>query len=295
MKRILAYFLYGLIWLITIPPISILYALSPILAWILREVLGYRKEIIKENLNKSFPKKSRKDLLSIEKAYYAWLGRMFIESFKAVHWSVTTLKKRARIINPEILSEYAEKGQDIIILAAHTGNWEWSPGAISPYGYDVLGVYKPQTSHTFDLLTKLLRTKPGVIPIPMKGTIRALKQKKEPGQKPRALLLIADQIPALGDIHFWTNFLNQQTAWFTGGEKIAIRFSMPVFYLRFREIRTGYYAGEFIPLYDGIKAVADGEISRFYIHALEQTIIENPVHWLWSHRRWKHQPESLSL
>ncbi|MCK5822080.1 MAG: lysophospholipid acyltransferase family protein [Bacteroidales bacterium] len=295
MKKILAYFLYGLISLITLPPIGLLYALSPVTAWFLRIVLKYRKQIISENLKKSFPDKSGEDLLLIEKSYYAWLGRMLIESFKAVHWSVYALKKRVNVINPEILTEYAEQNQDIIILAGHTGNWEWSPGAISPYGHDVLGIYKPQTSETFDHLSKLLRTKSGVIPIPMKGTIRALKEKKENGQKPRALLLIADQIPALGDIHFWTNFLNQQTAWFTGGEKLALRFKLPVLYLKFREVKTGHYSGEFIPLYDGKEKVRDGDISRFYIHALEQTIIENPTHWLWSHRRWKHQPESISL
>jgi len=295
MKRILALILYGLIGLITLPPIGLLYAISPILSWILRQVLGYRKDIIQKNLSKSFPEKSRKDLLILEKSYYSWLGRMIVESFKAIHWSVYTLQKRVNIINPEIIREYAEQGKDIIVLAGHTGNWEWSPGAISPYGYDVLGVYKPQTSNTFDLLTKLLRTKKGVKPIPMKGTIRALKEMKEPGQKPRALLLIADQIPALGDIHFWTDFLNQPTAWFTGGEKLAIRFKLPIFYLKLIEVKTGYYSGEFIPLYEGVEIVEEGEITRYYIHALEQTINEHPAQWLWSHRRWKHQPESLSL
>jgi len=136
MKRILAYLLYGLTWLLTLPPIGVLYALSPLLSWLLRKVLKYRQDVIEGNLKKSFPEKSEIDLLKIKNTYYAWLGRMIIESFKAVHWSVNTLKKRVKIINPEILSEYSARNQDIIILAGHTGNWEWSPGAISPFGYD---------------------------------------------------------------------------------------------------------------------------------------------------------------
>lgn len=295
MNKILVYCLYGLIGLLTLPPIGILYSLSPIIAWILRSVLGYRKDIIQDNLRRSFPEKSEKDLSVIEKSYYSWLGRIVIESFKAMHWSLESMQKRVRVINPGILTEYSKLGQDIIILTGHTGNWEWSPAAVGPYGFDVLGVYKPQTNKNFDLLTRLIRAKKGLKPIPMKGTIRAIKEGKKPGNNPRALLLIADQIPSLGDIHFWTDFLNQTTAWFTGGEKLATRFRLPVLYLKFYEEKTGHYCGEFLPLYEGDESIEGNEITKFYIHALEQTIKENPSHWLWSHRRWKHQPENISL
>lgn len=295
MKKIQAYCLYGIIGFFTLPPLEILYALSPLIAWYLRKVLGYRQDIIRNNLKRSFPEKSEKDLYQIEKSYYSWLGRIVIESFKAMHWSLKTLQKRVKIINPDILTEYSKAEQDIVVLCGHTGNWEWSPAAIGPYGYEVLGVYKPQNSKTFDLLTKLIRAKKGVTPIPMKSTIRAIKEKRMSDQKPRALLLIADQIPALGDINFWTDFLNQNTAWFTGGEKLAVRFGLPVFYLKFYETKSGYYSGEFIPLFEGTEATEETEITKFYIHALEQTIKDNPSHWLWSHRRWKHQPENISL
>lgn len=295
MKNILAYCLYGLIGIFTLLPLEILYALSPLIAWFLRKVLGYRKGIIRNNLKRSFPGKSGKDLYHIEKSYYSWLGRIVIESFKSMHWSLKTLQKRVRVINPELLIEYSKSGKDIIVLSGHTGNWEWSPAAIGPYGYDVLGVYKTQNSKTFDFLTKLIRSKKGVTPIPMKSTIRAIKENKKPGQLPKALLLISDQIPALGDIHLWTDFLNQTTAWFTGGEKLAIRFGLPVLYLKFYETRSGYYTAEFIPLFEGNEAIEKMEITKFYIRALEETIKEYPSQWLWSHRRWKHQPENISL
>jgi len=295
MKRLLAFCIYCIIWVLTLPPLEILFILERPLAFILQKVLKYRLSIIRTNMSKSFPEKSVKDLLIYEKQYYLWLSRIFIESVKAMHWSIDKLGKRIDVVNPEIFEEFVERNQDIIVLAGHTANWEWSPAAICPSGFDLLGIYKPQSSRTFDLLTVMIRKKKGVIPTPMKGTLRALQSESTTKARPRALLLIADQIPALGDIHFWQSFLNQETAWFTGGEKIALKKKLPVVYLRTKQVKKGKYSAEIIPLYDGEDSMAKLDITKFYIHALEQTILDHPPHWLWSHRRWKHQPEDVSL
>lgn len=294
-SRILAYLLYALMGLVSLPPLSWLYLLSPLLSWVMQRILKYRRAIIRLNLSKSFPEKSGKDLLQLEKEYYNWLSRLFIESVKTMHWSARRLEKQIELENPELLQDLANQGKDLVILTGHTGNWEWSPYCLTSMGYQVLGVYKPQSSATFDFLTRMIRTKKQVQPIPMKATLRALHEQKKVDSSPRALLLIADQIPAKGDIHFWEDFLNQPTAWFTGGEKLAFRFDLPVFYLKMNQRKKGRYAASFLPLYEGGQKPEEGEITRFYIHALEHTIKEQPAHWLWSHRRWKHQPEDLSL
>jgi KDO2-lipid IV(A) lauroyltransferase len=295
MSNFLARCIFAVIWIVTLPPLGMLYIMERPLAFILQNLLSYRKYIIKVNLNKSFPEKSGEDLSVITKKYYLWMARIFIESIKALHWSTKKLRKRFHLVNPEILLEHSSAKQDIIILTGHTANWEWTPGAICPLGFDLLGIYKPQTNKVFDLLTQMIRKKEGIIPTPMKGTMRVLSEQMKSESKPRALLLIADQIPALGDIHYWETFLNQPTAWFTGAEKIALRKRLPVYFLKTKQVKKGFYSAEFLPLFDGESKTSDLEITQFYIHALEKTIQENPAHWLWSHRRWKHQPENLSL
>jgi KDO2-lipid IV(A) lauroyltransferase len=295
MSKVFAFVLYGIIGLLTLPPLGVLYLLEKPMTWLLKDILKYRRDIVESNFSKSFPEWSGEDLLLYTKRYYSWLSRVFLESFKAMHWSVNRLNKQFEVINPEILEEYAEEKQDVIVITGHTANWEWTPGAICPYGFDLIGVYKPQTSKTFDYLTYLIRKKKSVLPTPMRGTLRAIGQSAPVGQQPRALLLIADQIPAKGDIHYWSTFLNQETAWFKGAEKIALKKKLPVLYMKTSEVKKGKYSAEFLPLYDGSGPTADNEITDFYIHALEQTIRENPSHWLWSHRRWKHRREDVSL
>ncbi|MBT3243755.1 MAG: hypothetical protein HN352_11415 [Bacteroidetes bacterium] len=288
MTTIRANLLYGVMWVLTLPPLLLLYPIARILSWLLHRIIKYRLDIIRNNLMKSFPEKSGEDLLAIESEYYKWLGRLLIESFKVVHWNPDRIARRIKIINPEILEHYANESQDIIILAGHTGNWEWSPGCICPLGFDVLGVYKPQSSKTFDRLVRRIRQKKQVHPIPMKATLRALSSKRN-SSRPRALLLIADQTPAFGDINFWQDFLHQDTAWFTGAEKLAGRYGLPVLYLKMTQEKPGFYNCEYLPISEGEKDLESGQQTSFFIHALEHTIKNNPPYWLWSHRRWKHQ------
>ncbi len=286
--------IYYIIWLFSLPPLKFLYFGSWIGYLILYYLIGYRKTIISKNIRTSFPDLPEKDVCILIKKYYHNLSRVAAESVKAMHWSVEQHKKRIILSNSDYLEELAKSGKNIIVLAGHTGNWEWLPALVAPYGFDLLGVYKPQSNKTFNELTIRIRRKKGVDPIPMRETARAIKQTTS-NSKPKALLLISDQIPAKPDIHFWSEFLNQNTAWFTGGEKIAKKYKLPVVFMKVTRTSPGNYEGTVIPISMNPSQEEEGEITRKYIRELEKNIKIQPENWLWSHRRWKHQPENLSL
>ena len=294
MRKFLSGILYIKIWILSLPPLKILYFGSWIGFLLIHHVFKYRHEIIYSNLEKSFPDFSKTQLADLTKKYHKHLAQVFSESIKAMHWPVDRMKKRIRLSNPEYFAELLKSGKNIIVLAGHTGNWEWLPALIAPYGYDVLGVYKPQTSKVFDEFTIKMRQKEGVTPIAMRETARAMK-KAGTDEMPKALLLIADQIPAKPDIHFWEDFLNQKTAWFTGGEKIARKYDLPIVFMKVMKSSPGRYEGSIVPISINPRQEKEGEISRKYIAELEKNILGQPENWLWSHRRWKHQPEDLSL
>ncbi len=54
-------------------------------------------------------------------------------------------------------------------------------------------------------------------------------------------VFISDQIPAKGDIKYWTTFLNQDTAVFTGVGKIAAKYDMAVVFFNIQKIKRGHY------------------------------------------------------
>jgi len=294
MRKLLTGFLYIVIWAFTLPPLRLLYAGSRLAYLVMFYFPGYRKKVVFRNIRTSFPGLPEKDVILMAGKYYMHLSEVMAESLKALHWPVNRLKKRISLNNPDYLQELAKEGKNIVVLAGHTGNWEWLPALITPYGFDLLGVYKPQTSKVFNELTIKIRKKEGVLPISMRETARAIKEAGREG-KPKALLLIADQIPARPDIHFWEKFLNQDTAWFTGGEKIASRYNIPVVYAKVIKNRRGVYEGSIIPISPDPQNEPEGEITRRYIFELENNILAQPVNWLWSHRRWKHHREDISL
>jgi KDO2-lipid IV(A) lauroyltransferase len=56
-------------------------------------------------------------------------------------------------------------------------------------------------------------------------------------------------------------------------------------------LQQGYYEVDCISLCDKPTETAEFEITNLHTRFLEQMIKEDPAYWLWSHRRWKHQPK----
>lgn len=102
-----------------------------------------------------------------------------------------------------------------------------------------------------------------------------------------AIAFIADQ-SAPREAH-WMNFLHQDTAVFTGPEKLAIKFNFPVVYLHIERPRRGFYEISFKLISEEPCKTAENEISEKFMRLLEEDILKDPVPWLWSHKRWKHK------
>ena len=100
--------------------------------------------------------------------------------------------------------------------------------------------------------------------------------------------IISDQSPSRSGLHYYTRFLNQHTAVITGTEQLAKKFNYPVYYVRLRKVKRGYYTCEFIPISLNPKDTEEFEISEKYMRLLEDDIYRDPAVWLWSHKRWKH-------
>ena len=130
-----------------------------------------------------------------------------------------------------------------------------------------------------------MRTRFGTKITPVNQTLRDMVANRD---KITATAFIADQT-ASPENAYWTNFLNQDTAVYTGPEKLAKKFNYPIVYMSVRRMRRGYY--EVFPelMFTDPKSTADGDICETFTRRLEKDIISQPAHWLWSHKRWKHK------
>ncbi len=251
-------------------------------------VLRWRRALSAQNIANAFPEKSVADRAQILKQSYRNLGRFLAEALWGWHASADELAERVRFVNPELVSRYTANGQSVVLLAAHFCNWEWlllTAGGVLKVPIDA--VYKPQRVQGIDAFLRAARSRFGGNPIPHQNFMfEVMKRRREA----HAYALVADHTPKHDEEKHWTRFLNQDTAFFVGADKIARILKAPVIYVAMRRVRPGYYTVELKllaePPYD---RDAGPEIVERYARALEEEIRRSPADWLWLHRKWKYR------
>ena len=235
------------------------------------------------------------------------MSEVFVELLWGWRASAEQLKERMVFDNPELIARYAAERRSTILLTAHVCNWEWLlPGGGAHFGIPIDAVYKPIRLPSLDAYMRDARSRFGGKPIPIKSFAFELLRR---ASEVRGYALVADQTPLKNMAKHWTRFLNQDTAFFVGAEKIARFLDAPVVYVAMRRIERGRYAvhlhvlaeppydgNENAPLTEGSEGSRGSEdtwITERYARKLEQEIRSSPADWLWVHNKWKYpKPET---
>jgi len=291
-KQNLPYKYYPLWWLlqgISSLPLSVLYILAKVIYVLLYYVIGYRKKVVLSNLRNAFPEKNALEIKQIAKQFYRNLADIIFEIIKLGTISKKEIARRVQYTNPELLQYYLNKGNTVITLGSHACNWEWGLASASSYFKEPsAGVYKPLTNTFFETYMRFLRSRLGATPVKMKEVLRHLVIHRN---EPRLLALLSDQTPPRGEIQYWTNFLNQDTAFYVGADKLADAFKYPVVFIGVIRQGRGYYKFSFELLRDAgvVEKNTEYPVTEAYARTLEKWIQQYPSDYLWSHRRWKHK------
>ena len=262
-----------------------------LLFFVLCYCLRYRMQVVRRNLRNSFPEKSDEELAAIRRRFYRTLAELIVDTIDLAR---LTPDKGRSILQVEGLEEHLRKvgGRDWIAMTAHFGCWEYCSfwGFYAPTQIVVAG-YHPLRSKVAEALYQRLRNGDYAPTVSMKESLRFYLRHRDKGfrGKNRVMGLIADQNPPRRPDSHWFRFLNQDTIFFDGGEKLALRCRLPVYFVRMDRLQRGRYQMSFEPIYDGVEEVAEYEITERYVRRLEAMIREHPELWMWSHRRWKHK------
>lgn len=267
------------------------YLFEGFIFFLLFHVLRYRMKVVMGNLRRSFPDKSERELRRIRRNFYVTLSEIIVDTINLAHQNT---RKMRRLISVENLEEHrrAVRDRDWIALTAHFGCWEYcSYWGVYEEAHATVAVYHPLHSKVMEHFFRRLRSVRNSIPVPMKECLRFYLRNREHGIQGRHLVLglIADQNPPLRPDSHWFRFLNQDTVFFDGGEKLALKCHLPVYFARMERLARGRYRIRFEQIYDGEEQVAPNEITERYVRKLEEMICERPELWLWSHRRWKYR------
>lgn len=293
-SRIIYWLTYAGMWLVALLPFRALYVLSDGLYFLMRHVVRYRRKVVRRNLCNSFPGKSEAELLEIERKFYHYLCDYMLEEVKMLRVSFDELCRRMEYDNKEEYLAMIEKHDGIVLLIPHYANFEWimGMGSIMRPGDIPVQVYKPLSNKYLDEMFKHIRARFGGYNVSKHSTARELIKLRRAGKR-MAVGLITDQSPNRSEAHYWTTFLNQDTVFMDGAERIAKLMDFPVFYCELERTSRGYCKVFFDLITETPKQTAEGEITECFARRLEQTICREPAYWFWSHKRWKHQREEI--
>lgn len=300
MKRICQDILYAPLWLImhllAFLPLRVLYLVSYLLYIIIYRVVGYRRKVVRDNLTQCFPDKSVDELRKIERKFYRFFSDYIVETLKVLHISDTEMKQRMEFVDAEVVDRFTTQGRSVMLLLGHYGNWEWIPSltmwCACPDNIQLGQVYRTLRNEWFDRFFLRLRSRFGTRGISKEVVLRTFLQYRRDGLVSLTGFM-ADQTPSINNIHHWTQFLGRPTAALSGFEAIAKRLDMAVVYVDVELVKRGHYRATFRLLEDNPTACPDFDITDRYMQAMEQTIRRAPHAWLWSHKRWKHTPQTV--
>jgi KDO2-lipid IV(A) lauroyltransferase len=288
-KELKYWLIYGLMVFPALLPLRVLYLFSDLLYPLVYHVVGYRKKVVRRNLVYSFPEKTKEEIRSIEKKFYRHFCDFMMESIKQAHISKEEIMMRTELKNPEFLDKWRENGRSIIMMTGHYANWEWFATLnyrIAPLR--LAGIYRQLKNAEMERFFLNIRKSYGAIPIEKEKTLRELiKLRKEKVQI--MVAFVSDQTPSVQNIHYWSNFLNQETAMFSGAERIAKMVDYDVVYMDVERVSRGKYVAELKLITENPKDTAEFEITEKYTRLMEETIVREPQYWLWTHKRWKHK------
>jgi Kdo2-lipid IVA lauroyltransferase/acyltransferase len=274
-----------MVFLVSITPFWLMYVLSDLFCFMVQYVIRYRRGVVESNLRRAFPEKEEKEIQRIRKRFYKNFMDTTFETIKSFSSSVSSIRKRIRLENPEILDELYKHKKSCILLMAHYGTWEWVPFTGKDVNHTCCSIYKPQRNRKINdhLLKKRQQT--GLQLFSQKQTGLMIRTHIN---TPGLFTFITDQNPP-GDIEdeYWIDFLNNKTPVYKGAESFAKKFDLPVFYYDLQRVKRGRFIANVIPICLKPADSKKGEIVKTFMNTLERVIIEKPENWLWSHKRWK--------
>lgn len=275
-------------------PFTILYPIADTLYFLAFYLVKYRRKVVFTNLQKSFPEKNEQEIKSIAKQFYRNLAQVAVEVLKSNSIPADEFYQRVKPVNIEAVKKWHNEGTTFIAMVPHLCNWEWIGLACSLYlDRDTNVIYQKLAIPKFDHYMQQLRSRFGAVPIEKKNVFRELVKSKD---RVKAIGSVSDQTPAVGDHRYWTMFLNQETAFFHGTEKIAKKLNYAICMIHMRRLKRGYYEMEFIPVDAPPLNPEEHYYTARFASWLEKTIRDNPADWLWTHKRWKlKKPEDIVI
>ena len=224
--------------------------------------------------------------LTLAKAVYRHMGQIIFE----VAWSLTaSLKTLDEVIAVEGLENFQaahEKGNGILVITAHMGNWELLSTVGKRTGIPINIVYRPLDFKPLNLFFEKTRSRFGAKLIPSRNALLKILKVLKKGE---AVAMLMDQNVDYYD-GVWVDFFGHPACTSKAMAVIALRTDAPVLPVFLYREAGGFRAvfGKILPPVTTGDRTTDIEVNTArYTKVIEDGVRRQPDQWFWLHRRWK--------
>lgn len=254
----------------------------------------YRKSVIMGNIDKVYGTSisaSAKTHLAI--AFYAHFLKIITENIRLRFLSDARLKSLVTVEGVEHLLEVSAKGQGVLVLTGHFGNWEFAPlGGISQfkqYKGHLHFIRRTFGSKTLERILFKRYYNAGLRVIPKKYALNKIMDVLENNH---AVVFVLDQHASpVNKDGIVVDFFGKPAGTYRSLAMIAHYTDVPVVPAACYRKEDGTHVLKFYPPIPWIQAESSGEEilknTQHYNHILENIILERPEQWWWLHKRWK--------
>lgn len=278
---------YPFLFLISKLPFRSLYLLSDAVRILVFNFLGYRKQVIINNLKLALPHLTDKERNTIKKSFQHHFCDLFLEIIKSMGMSKKEMLKRFQIKNIEVLTQFEKQNRSAFIICGHYASWEW----MMSLGYHMkhvgYGLYKPIGNPYFDKLIKKIRSKHNAYMIPIQTAISIITAKEQNNER-GVYGFASDQSPRPKPLSYWRSFMGIEVPVYTGAERLARSLNIPVLFGKINRVKRGFYEVEFKVISDQSASTKEYFITDTFTTWLEEQITADPSQYLWTHKRFKY-------
>jgi len=244
------------------------------------------------NLDLAFgDKKTPAEKNRILKRSYQSISLVLLDAF---WFSYKTEERIAKWVRFDPCFDVVFKNKAQICVTAHYGNWEVLGMSITWKGYPLHSVAKPLKNPHVDAMFIEARRKNGQSIVKREGAVRTLLRILQQGGK---IALVLDQNTQLSEGGQFCRFFGLPVLVSTAVAGLAVKTKTNVFIGMLSPQHDGTYRGDYgneisIEPYlamENKKAVT--ELTQLITTELEQVLIRQPEHWLWTYKRWKYVPQ----
>lgn len=266
------------------------------LAWLVGERLGFRRQVVDENLRTAFP-----EWTDAQRA--ACARRMWRHLFLMVAEIAHTQRKmhrtnwRQRYFLPQVEEMLGALLLDRpkVIISGHYGNFELGGYLLGMFGFATHTVARPLDNRFVDRFVNDFRSRTGQFMLPKKGSAEAAERLLRSGG---ALALLGDQ--AAGSKACWVEFFGRPASTHKAVSLFSLTFEAPTIVMAARRAGgplryEGLMAAVIDPQDEAFEYGTTTAMTEWFTAQLEQLIRQAPEQYWWVHRRWKGQPPAAFL